>query len=112
MSSISEKERLNGWLRLNSLWEQVSQGQIGKAYLWKEKLMRDVQDTVLELAPQGVNSQGEFAEIVSKAIQAVDTEQRASASHEAQMADVELTLGMIERTLKMIPFQVFFASSK
>jgi len=112
MSTITEKERLVGWLQLNSLWEQVSRGEIGKAYLWKETLMKAVQDTILELAPDGVNSQAEFVELVSQAIQAVDTSQRNSVGLEAEMADVELTLGMIERTLKMIPHQVFFSSSR
>ena len=108
-NSLSEEERLRGWLLYNQLLEQVQVGNIGKAYLWKEELMRAVQDEIMRIAPQGVSSQEQFADTIAKAIQAIDKEQRVSASHEAEMADIELTLNMIERTLRMIPHQIFFS---
>lgn len=95
-------------MRLNALREQVSRGEIGKAYLWKEKLMTAVQDKVLELAPQGSSSQQDFVEVVQKAIEAVTRDSKEWVSGEAEAADIDLTLGMIEKTLLMIPYQVFF----
>lgn len=109
MSPISEEERLRGWLMYNRLLEQVQVGNIGKAYLWKEELMQAVQAEIERIAPQGVSSQEQFADTISKAIQSIDKEQRLRASSEAEMADIELTLNMVERTLKMIPHQVFFS---
>lgn len=109
LPTISESERLKGWLLYNRLLEQVQVGNIGKAYLWKERLMQDVQEEIVNLAPHGVSSQEQFADIIAKAIQLIDKEQREKVSSEAEMADVELTLNMIEKTLMMIPHQVFFS---
>lgn len=109
-NNISERDRLDAFMRLRSLREQVAQGNIGKAYLWKEKLMSAVQAAIVDLAPQGVASQAEFSDLIDKAVGQVDKETRLEAPLEAEMADIELTLGMIERTLKMVPHSIFFAS--
>lgn len=109
-NSLSERERLDGSLRLLSLREQVSQGTIGKAYLWKERLMQDVQKVLSDLAPNGVGSQQEFLELLDKAVLQVDKEQRRATTSESEMIDIEHTLNMIQRTLKMVPYQVYFSS--
>lgn len=91
--------------------------QIGSLYLHKEELMQEVQKTMNDLAPQGVNSQGEYIEILEKALNQVDQKMHAggigpNSEKEAMVADMELTLSMIERTLRMIPYQVFFAQNR
>lgn len=111
-NSITEEERFRGWLLYSRLLEQVSKVNIGKAYLWKERLMQDVQNEIIKLAPHGVSSQKEFVEIVEKAIENVERKQRNKITQETEMVDVELTFNMIERTLKMIPYQVFFAAKQ
>lgn len=106
---ISEKEWFAGWMRLSQLWEQVNPVRMGDAYLWKEQTMQEVQRIMQQLAPQGVHSQGEYIDILEKAIAQVDEMMRQKITDEAEMADVELTMSMIERTLRMVPHQVFFA---
>jgi len=106
---LSEREWFAGWMRLAQLQEQVSPVRMGDAYLWKEEAMQEVQRQMLEMAPQGVHSQGEYIDIMEKALVQVDGTLRNKITDEGMMADVELTLSMIERTLRMIPHQVFFA---
>ena len=106
---LSEREWFAGWMRLVQLQEQVSPVRMGDAYLWKEQAMQEVQRQMLEMAPQGVHSQGEYIDIMEKALKAVDENLRNKITDEGMMADIELTLSMIERTLRMIPHQVFFA---
>ena len=110
---ISEPERLKGYLILKKLTEQVSPVPIGKAYLWKEEIMKKVQETMAEMAPNGVGSQGEFTELLEKVLNIIQDEAKAEFSQdEAKVADIELTLSMIERSLGMVPFQVFFGEPR
>ncbi|MFA6049976.1 MAG: hypothetical protein WC761_02160 [Candidatus Paceibacterota bacterium] len=112
MADISEKEWFLGWSLYSQLLEQANPVRMGDAYLWKEQIMTQVQGVINELAPDGVNSQGEYLAILDKALNQVDQDMRSQAQDEGMMADIELTLSMIERTMRMIPFQVFFSHAK
>ncbi len=123
---LSEKDWFKGWILLQQLEEQfsredtstsaggVTQARMGDAYFFKEKIMQEVQRRILEMAPHGVQSQGEFLELLEKALNSADEDYKkvaSSSGDESVMADIQLTLAMIERTLRMVPFQVFFSQN-
>ena len=109
---ISEKEWFTGWMLLQQLAEQVSPVRIGSAYLWKEALREKVQQTIKDLAPHGVSSQGEYLELLNQALNLVSEQFKKQTSDEAMLADLDLTTSMIERTLRMVPYQVIFADNQ
>ena len=116
---LSEEERFKGWLLLEQLQSRqqqdttggVTQARMSDAYLHKEKIMQEVQKRILEMAPHGVQSQGEFLDLLEKAINSIGEDFKKTASDEALLSDIDLTTSMIERTLRMVPFQVFFAKA-
>jgi hypothetical protein len=146
---------------INSLVEQVvneegKQGQIGSAYLFKEKIMTLVKDNIQKLG-NGVNSQHEFLNQIKQAVnetqeyvtrilhdvisqepqpdgeiyedlyraferivmEELRTDQldgpmgqlsTISDSSSKIRSDLDLTFSMIERTLSVVPYQVFFSA--
>lgn len=86
--------------------------EIGSAYLEKEKIMDMVKQTILDKAPHGVNSQSEYIDILESALGHVDNLlSQESGDDENLAADRELSLSMIERSLKQVPFRIFFAAA-
>lgn len=135
MATISEKDWFIGWLLMDRLTEQqlpdpdgvdvepfpppspgqkpeeggVSPVRMGAAYFQKEELMQQVQKVVADLAPNGVQSQAEYLGLLDKALDQVVKDSKARSDDPALLADIDLTIAMIERSLRMVPFQVFFS---
>jgi len=113
---LSEEEWFKGWMLLEQLQPQgttggVTQARMSDAYFQKEKLMQEIQKRILEMAPHGVQSQGEYLDLLEKAINSVTDDFKKTPADEALLSDIDLTTSMIERTLRMVPFQVFFAKA-
>ena len=112
---LSEEDRFRGWMLLEQLQQGqdttggVTQARIGDTYLHQEKIMQEIQKRILDMAPHGVQSQGEYLDFLEKAINSVTDDFKKTAADEALLSDIDLTTSMIERTLRMVPFQVFFA---
>lgn len=97
-------KKTNLQLLLQVLFEQAvqpkQQGQIGKAYLFREQIMQMVQSELKSMAKGGaITSQEQYV----AACEDVLTKIRS---------DFDLTFSMIERTLKQVPFQAFVSETK
>lgn len=82
---------------LRKLIEQVVRqetAQIGTAYLFKEQIMQMVQKAVAASQDEVAN-QDDFIKVIDHEIDNIK-------------ADMDLTYNMIARTLKGIPFEIFF----
>lgn len=85
---------------------------ISSAYLEKDQVMDRVQELILNMAPTGLQSQNEFTDILNMAIKQAQKEFYAKANGLDERADFDLTLSMAERTLRSIPYYVFFAAKQ
>ena len=110
---VRQIERIYGLGEPSELDEQTVGGvepiPVGKAYFDKERIMQLVQSIILDKAPQGVTSQGEYIEILEQALSVANDKLKAEVGEDIEkMADYQLTLSMIERTLKQVPGDIFF----
>lgn len=83
------------------LIEQVVEQEvinIGKAALFKEQIMQMVQQAVAA-SEDNVANQNDFIQVIDSEIDKIK-------------ADMDLTYDMIARTLKSIPYEVFYKSTK
>ena len=72
---------------------------IGKSYMFKEQLMKIVQDSLASYNVNDITSQEEFEQIIDKELIKVSE-------------DLDRTLSMIEKALKAIPYEIFFKALK
>lgn len=84
--------------------------RVGPAYLEKEAIMTRVQNIILDKAPQGTQSQAHFLDMLSQACDQMNNElsNECGETDVDKMADLSLTLNMVERTLMGIPHEIFF----
>lgn len=77
-----------------------AQGQIGKAYLFREQVMQMIQSELKSLAKGGaITSQEQYVAACDDVLTKI-------------RSDFDLTFSMVERTLKQVPFQAFVTEGK
>lgn len=115
MHNISESNRLRAWLIHQKLMENLEQAPahtnvgpdpmpIGKLYFKRTEVYDRIIDKMKEMAPDGVNDQQQFLEILEGAIKTINDELKNEMSQD-QMSDIVLTINDIERELIFTPYQ-------
>lgn len=117
MAILSEAERLRGWLLYNRLLEQMQEDiaisipnvgpdpePIGKLYFKRSEIFKRIVQKMHEMAPDGVNSQHQFVEILEQAINTINDELKGEMSPD-EMAEIVLTLNYVQNQLMLTPYE-------
>jgi hypothetical protein len=115
MPHISESNRLRAWLLHQKLMENLQQAStyanvgpdpmpIGKLYFKRTEVYDRIIAKMKEMAPDGVNDQQQFLEILEGAIKTINDELKNELSQD-EMANIVLTINDVERELLATPYQ-------
>ena len=78
--------------------------RLPKAYFMRDDLTKLIVDRMIELAPQGVSSQGDMVQLLNKALDETEQKLKGSIPNQDVMSDIDLSLNQVYRDLANVPY--------